>query len=211
MNAERPNNYESPTQQTIPDGVTPYEAVRNNERLVKVYTRLEEAATWIDSAQMYDAREFIDPDLQAYITKAETILDEAYDQIEEGKDEIPVILKKKYNDLRSRFYALPKQDANAYYDTYVKDVSMMCQQVEKTYGIPHVITLVQSIIESGYGSKEIATSQNNYFGMTNPNTGDHRSYGSKEESFKDYGRNMTEYEGYSPAFAYAAKVAGEKL
>ena len=82
---------------------------------------------------------------------------------------------------------------------FSKQVIALAQETEKQYGVPASVTLAQYALESGYGSSNLATKYNNYFGITGSYNGNSvqsngrswRVYGSMEESFHDHGQLLT--------------------
>ena len=75
----------------------------------------------------------------------------------------------------------------------------LAQLTEQKYGVPASVTLAQYALESGYGTSGLATTANNYFGITGKYNGQFvvrngrnwRKYSSMEESFDDHGRLLS--------------------
>lgn len=82
---------------------------------------------------------------------------------------------------------------------FSNEVIALAQETEKKYGVPASVTLAQYALESGYGTSGLATTANNYFGITGSYNGNSvirsgrnwRKYASMEESFDDHGRLLT--------------------
>lgn len=66
----------------------------------------------------------------------------------------------------------------------------LAQQVQEKYGWPASVTLAQYALESSYGTSKLATTKNNYFGMT-LSKGGYQTHNSKADSFDRYGKLMT--------------------
>lgn len=65
----------------------------------------------------------------------------------------------------------------------------LAKKVNEKYGVPVSVTLGQYALESGYGEHTVG--KNNYFNIKGDGTGGYRDYNSKEESFMDYGKLLT--------------------
>ena len=75
------------------------------------------------------------------------------------------------------------------------------QETQAKYGVPASVTIAQYGVESGWGTSNLATSANNYFGVTGSNvktgasvTANGRTfakYDSMQESFDDHGRLLS--------------------
>ena len=76
----------------------------------------------------------------------------------------------------------------------------LAQKVQDTYGVPASVTLAQYAYESGYGTSNLAQTNNNYFGMRNGSNG-WQSFNSKEDSFMAYGKLMS-------SSTYTSKTSG---
>ena len=76
----------------------------------------------------------------------------------------------------------------------------LAQQVQAKYGIPASVTLAQYALESGYGTSNLAKTNNNYFGMRAGSKG-WQTHASKADSFDRYGQLMSKP-------LYANKTAG---
>ncbi|MBQ7289028.1 MAG: glucosaminidase domain-containing protein [Clostridia bacterium] len=82
---------------------------------------------------------------------------------------------------------------------FSQEVINLAQASEQKYGVPASVTLAQYALESGYGTTGLATSANNYFGITGTYKGSYvrrngrnwRKYPSMEESFDDHGRLLS--------------------
>ena len=66
----------------------------------------------------------------------------------------------------------------------------LAQESERKYGVPASVTLAQYALESGFGSSDLATMKNNYFGMRNGSSG-WQSFNSKAESFDAHGKLLS--------------------
>ena len=66
---------------------------------------------------------------------------------------------------------------------------ILAQKVEATYGVPASVVLGQKIQETGWNESTVG--KNNYFNIKGDGTGGYRDYESKEESFMDYGKLLT--------------------
>lgn len=87
----------------------------------------------------------------------------------------------------------------------------LAQETQAAYGVPASVTLAQYVLESGWGSSNLAQKANNYFGITgkNQSTGAYvtmsgrtwAKYDSKAASFYDHGRLLS-------TDLYASKTAG---
>ena len=111
-------------------------------------------------------------------------------------------------------------------DAFVGWAGPLAQQIHNTYDIPASVTLAQSILESDWGRSTLATAERNLFGFkcvapdnpgpiathcaTYPTTecapppchpvdAFFRSYGSIEDSYRDYGRLLTTSANYAAA------------
>jgi flagellum-specific peptidoglycan hydrolase FlgJ len=85
------------------------------------------------------------------------------------------------------------------YSSFIQSHFEYACEVNRECGVPVGLTLCQSIYESGGGRSNLATHQNNFFGIK---TGDNwsgdsnngfRCYESARESFLDYGEFMYKY------------------
>lgn len=80
------------------------------------------------------------------------------------------------------------------------EVIQLAQETQRKYGVPASVTLAQYALESGYGSSGLATTANNYFGITGSYNGNSvvrngrywRKYDSMEQSFDDHGRLLSQ-------------------
>lgn len=73
--------------------------------------------------------------------------------------------------------------------TFSQEDINYAQEVNAQYGVPVSVTLAQYALESGWGSSTVG--KNNYFNIKGNGTGGYRDYSSKEESFLDYGKLLT--------------------
>lgn len=79
----------------------------------------------------------------------------------------------------------------------------LANQIQAKYGIPSSLVLAQLILESAWGTSNLARNANNYFGMKGTGTAGsyngYQRYNSMAESFEAYARNLTSGKYYNVA------------
>lgn len=77
----------------------------------------------------------------------------------------------------------------------------LANQIQAKYGIPSSLTLAQLILESAWGTSNLARNANNYFGMKGTGTAGSyngwQRYNSMAESFEAYAKNLTSGKYYN--------------
>ena len=79
----------------------------------------------------------------------------------------------------------------------------LAKKVYSTYGVPVSVTLGMYALESGYGKSTVG--KNNYFNIKGNGQGGYRDYISKEESFMDFGKLLSN-ERYTSQTANANSI-----
>jgi hypothetical protein len=113
-----------------------------------------------------------------------------------------------------------------YHDDFIAVAGPSAQAVQAEYRVPASVAAAQSILESGWGRSTLSVNDKNYFGFkctgpTSPGpiaigchqylteectpdchttTAYFRVYASMRDSFRDYGRLLSTYSVYAPAF-----------
>lgn len=96
-------------------------------------------------------------------------------------------------------------------EDYIEKYHVFAIYVQEKYKVPASICLAQAILESGYGTSNIAQTKKNHFGMTIKNG--FKQYKTVFESYDDYGKyfNRTSYCCNWPHDNLTAEVWAYKL
>ena len=179
-----------------------YDIFRNNEKYTRICVRLEEAQTWVESSELCDGEDE-QKEGSDYAEKANKTLDELYSALTTFGDDLPLLLARRYNILRAKYWALPHHQTTTYYDEYVKQTATLCRSLEQLWGVPFTVSLIHSIIESGYGSQEGAKTHHNYFNFRDEND-ELIAYENKDASFMHYGEILAQNTAFSQAYTHSA-------